>query len=167
MRIVYLMSISISISISHAVLLSTTVMFGVCFMGPATEVHLVRTSSRPLALKYKQIRSNQQNPDPVSHCPSMLRFFEARADAMVASPSFSKVPPMKHATLMAFPSAVSVTVSTGGLAALSSLAGTPSKNDLREMAFLGSNYPSAGSINKLSGRLHNKHVRESVHRVST
>ena len=30
--------------ISHAVLLSTTVMFGVCFMGPATEVHLVRTS---------------------------------------------------------------------------------------------------------------------------
>lgn len=55
---------------------------------------------------------------------------KARADAMVASPSFSKVPPMKHATLIAFPSAVKVTVSTGGLAGLSSFAGTPSKNDL-------------------------------------
>ena len=71
----------------------------------------------------------------VVHPGSRVCFFEARADAMVASPSFSKVPPMKHATLMAFPSAVSVTVSTGGLAALSSLAGTPSKNDLRATAF--------------------------------
>ena len=55
---------------------------------------------------------------------------EATAEAMVASASFSKVPPIKQATLMALPSAVNVTVSTGGLAGLSSLAGTPSKNDL-------------------------------------
>lgn len=69
-------------------------------------------------------------------CPLNDQMFEARADAMVASPSFSKVPPMKHATLIAFPSAVKVTVSTGGLAGLSSFAGTPSKNDLRKRVVL-------------------------------
>ena len=49
---------------------------------------------------------------------------------MVARRSFSNVPPMKHATLMALPRAVRVTVSKGGFAGLSSLAGTPSKKDL-------------------------------------
>ena len=68
--------------------------------------------------------------DGISPVTAQVITTEATAEAMVASDSFSKVPPIKQATLMALPSAVNVTVSTGGLAGLSSLAGTPSKNDL-------------------------------------
>jgi len=84
--------------------------------------------------------------DGISPVTAQVITTEATAEAMVASDSFSKVPPIKQATLMALPSAVNVTVSTGGLAGLSSLAGTPSKNDLAVAGgrgggnFLGASY---------------------------
>ena len=93
--------------------------FGWCF--------LLRKSLR---CSFLFVRLYIVSPSVPHLLPNASQGWAPPAAAMVARPSFSKVPPMKQATEMAFPKAVRVTVSRGGLAGLSSLAGTPSKNDL-------------------------------------